>query len=232
MSRRASKVVLSSALSVFVLAGCGGAGMKVPSDFGEGMKEMSTKGRGSKVASEKGFEFGPYSVSDVERGESSKSGWDVIDGFAPAREGGFRYHFAGGADRSLIGKCAPAKGEKAGEFSIGDELEAVGCTCQKGTESVAHLFVEDLAGEYAGPVVVGDVEVRATGIYRLANDKQLKVPAGYRVDDEGGAVGGVQVLPGKSTAWIRGDLRKLDRQGLACLFAGLMLYIPSQKKDD
>ncbi len=232
MNRWSGKVVFAGALSGFVLAGCGGPGMKIPSDFSEGMKKMSTKGRGSNVAGEKGFELGPYSVSDVERGASSKSGWDVIEDFTPAREGGFRYSFRGGADRSLIGKCAPAKGEKAGEFSVGDELEAVGCTCQKGTESVAHLFVEDLAGEYAGPLVVGDVEVRATGIYRLANDKQEKVPVGYRVDDESGAVGGVQVLPGKATAWIRGDLRKLDRQGLACLFAGLMLYIPPKEKED
>jgi len=231
MSLGSRKFVFSGALSVFVLAGCGGPGMKIPSDFAEGLKEMSTKGRGSNVQGEKGFEFGPYSVTDVERGKSSASGWDVIEGFKPAKDGGFRYSFKGGADRTLIGKCAPAKGEKAGEFSIGDELEAVGCTCQKGTKSVAHLFVEDLAGEYAGPLVVGDVEVRATGIYRLANDKQLKVPVGYRVDDESGPVGGVQVLPGKTTAWIRGDLRKLDRQGLACLFAGLMLYVPPERGD-
>jgi hypothetical protein len=150
----------------------------------------------------------------------------VIEEFTPAKKGGFRYRFRGGADRTLVGKCAPAVAEKAGEFSVSDMMEGVGCTCQKGTKSVSHLFVEDLAGEYGGPIVVGEVEVRATGVYKLANDKKLDTPAGYRVDDESGPVGAVEVVPGKANAWIRGDLRALDRQGLACLFAGLMLYIP------
>lgn len=214
------------------LAACGGGvHMALPQDLGDTMEHFETEGRGDTVSEEDGFTFAGYTVAHVTRGESSAKGFEVIDGFTPAKDRGYRYDFTG-AGKPLVGKCAELAPKKAGEFSSHGEDVAIGCTCQAGTQSRGHLFLEDLAGAYGGPVVVGNVEVNAASIKDLSNGKKLGAPAGYRLDDENGAVGAVEVIPGEAGVWLRSDLKKADRDALACLYAGLMLYVPPAAAKD
>lgn len=224
------------ALAAVALVGCGGPKMKVPADLEKDMDVLTTKGRRGMTRDGGGFEFGPYRVEEVQRGWSNPKGFDVFEDFTPQPGGGYKYRFAGGGERSMTGKCATPEPEKIqeldGSVTVKEKSQAVACLCELGAKVEAQVFVEDLAGEFGGPVVVRDVELRATGIYGLANGDKHPVPAGYQIDAEDGPVAGVEVLPGRARIWIREDLKKQDVRALACAIAGLMLFEPEIAADD
>lgn len=216
------------------LVGCAGPRLKVPSDLGEDMDVLVTKGRqGTDGRGSKGFSFGPYRVEEIQREWSSKSAFESFEGFTPLKDGGYRYRFAGAGEKSLTGMCAVPAPEKTkeldGSVTITERDATIACLCQIGKKTEASVFVEDLAGEFGGPVVVRDVELRATGLYQLQKGGKHPVPAGYQIDSEDGPVGGVEVLPGKARVWIREGLRKPDQRALACALSGLMLFQPEAK---
>jgi len=221
------------ALAAVALAGCGGPKMKVPPDLEKDMDVLTTKGRRGTTRDGGGFEFGPYRVEEVQRGWSNPKGFDVFEDFTPLPGGGYKYTFAGGGERSMTGKCATPEPEKIqeldGSVTVKEKSQTVACLCELGAKVEAQVFVEDLAGEFGGPVIVRDVELRATGIYGLANGDKHPVPAGYQIDADDGPVAGVEVLPGKARIWIREDLKKQDARALSCAVAGLMLFEPEIK---
>lgn len=223
-------------LAGVALSGCGGPKMKVPSDLEQDMDVLTTKGRKGTTREGGGFEFGPYRVEEVQRDWSNPKGFEVFEGFTPSDGGGYKYRFAGGGERSMTGKCATPEPEQIqeldGSVTVKEQSQTVACLCELGTKIEAQLFVEDLAGEFGGPVVVRDVELRATGIYGLANGDKNPVPAGYQIDAEDGPVAGFEVLPGKARLWLREDLKKQDARALSCAIAGLMLFEPVVEKTD
>ncbi|MBN2196816.1 MAG: hypothetical protein JW751_28680 [Polyangiaceae bacterium] len=204
--------------------------MKVPSDLDKDMEVHTTKHRRGVTKNGGGFEFGPYRVDEVKRKWSNEKGFDVFENFTPEKDAGYRYHFEGGGDRSMTGKCAIPAPEKVSELdgtvTVKERDAAIACLCELGSKLEAQLFVEDLAGEFGGPVIVRNVELFAHGIHTLANGDKVKAPAGYQIDADDGPVGAVEVLPGKARVWIRDDLKKADSRALSCALAGLMLFEP------
>jgi len=227
-----------STLAVLAVVGCGGARIALPDEFNVGMDQFVTDGRsgGIKDGVEDAIEIGPYAIDSVKRNLSISKGFEVFAHFEAAPSSGYSFSFAGGGKQKLAGKCAVPVGKKTGEGDADsppaptEERAPLACTCELEGKSVAHVMVEDLAGEYDGPLVVGDAEAHATGIYKLRSGaKQKGRPVGYEISDANGAVAAVEVLPGTAHVWIKKRLQEPGRRGLMCTLVGLMLWVPPDK---
>jgi hypothetical protein len=207
--------------------------MAAPNDLGDGRVEYETDGRSGDATEgeDANFEFGPYSVSAVKRNLTIEEGLGNSDDFEPAKERGFSFLLGGGGKTKLRGNCnerAPAQ-EKALDGTVTEVAgePPLACMCEEGGSTVTQLFVEDLAGEYNGPLAVGGIEARVIGAYNLENgDLRRGRPLGYRVEDSEGTVAAADVGSGESRVWFRKDLEEPSRRQLACALAGLMLWVP------
>jgi hypothetical protein len=228
-------------LALITTLGCGGAGaagggahMALPSDFSKDLDQLTIQGRSG--SGKEPFEFGPYQVDRVEPKSFTATDFDMFDNFEPAEEGGYRFSLAGGKKEKLTGKCAqpaPKKTEDLDGTVIVQKQSALACWCELGKKSVAELFLEDFAGEYAGKLVIGEVSARASAVYKLENgDKLEDRPAGYRVDDDGGPVAAIDALPGEGRVWIKHGLQEPERQRLVCGLVGMRLWDPPSHKQN
>jgi hypothetical protein len=227
-----------SSLALVAVVCCGGTHIVLPAEFADDMDRLAAEGDWGAAAGgdEEAFEIGPYKIDGVTRGLTISEGFDKFENFEPAPKGAYRYSFAGGGAKKLAGKCAvraPKETKRLDGTVIAERELSLACTCERGGDIVARVFVEDLAGEYGGPLVVRDVEAQATGVYKLDNGEQLKDrPAGYRIEDASGPVAAAEVLPGAGHVWIKRGLEEPGRREMMCVLAGLMLWIwPEQQKD-
>lgn len=206
--------------------------MALPADLSHGMEKLTTDGRSGDADDgiDEPILLGPYTIEGVKRNLSERTGFDVFPDFEPADREGYSFWIGGGGSGRLAGKCAPPAPKKIEDVDGSVTYKyrsALGCVCELAGKNVSHVFVEDLAGEYGGPLVVGEVEAQATAIYKLDSGDKLKDrPAGFRVDDQDGAVAAVDVLDGEARFWIKRDLADRDRRPLICTLVGLMLWIP------
>ena len=228
---------LTGALLVAAV-GCGGPQMARPDGFKEEMDKFVAEGRDGRTPDgvEESFKIGPYTIDDVKRNLSGAEGLDMFGDFEAADKSGYRFKLSGGADNKLTGRCArPApKKSKHLDGSVDVEKEtALACSCELEGESVAYTYVEDLAGEYGGQMVASGVQAQITGVYDLDNGERVKGrPAGYRIDDDDGAVAAAGVLAGESSVWIKSSLEEPDRRRMMCILVGLMLWFPGGQKAD
>ncbi len=207
--------------------------MAAPDDFADGKVEYETDGRSGDASEgeEAEFAFGPYDVTGVERNLTASEGFEKLENFKPADKRGFTYLLGGGGKTKLRGNCSEraAKETKALDGTVTKVAEEppFACTCKEAGSTVSQLFVEDLAGEYNGPLAVGGIEARVVGSYTLENgDLRRGRPLGYRVEDSDGTVAAVDVGTGESRVWFRKGLEEPSRREIACALTGLMLWVP------
>jgi hypothetical protein len=224
-------------MALVAAAGCGGRHMALPEGLDDGMDKLTTDGRRGDDTDgvDDPIDLGPYQIEGVHRGLSESKGFEMFSEFQAAEKSGYSYRLTG-SKKKLSGKCAARAPQKStdvdGSVTVKHQL-GLACSCELEGKSVAHAFVEDLGGEYGGPLVVGPVEAKLTGIYGLSNGDKLKgSPAGYRVDDEAGAVAAVDVLSKEGRFWIKRGLEEPGRSRLVCTLVGVMLWLPdkSEKK--
>lgn len=219
--------------TLLLLGGCGGAQMAAPSDFSDGKVEYETDGRtGTATEGEDAdFEFGPYQVTAVERNLTLSDELKDFNDFKAADKRGFTFLLGGGGKTKLRGHCAERapKENKAldGTVTVEAEEPPLACACEEAGSTVTDMFVEDLAGEYNGPLNVGGIEARVVGAYTLENgDLRRGRPLGYRIEDSEGTVAAADVGEGESRVWFRKHLEEPSRRQIACALAGLMLWVP------
>jgi hypothetical protein len=208
--------------------------MVVPNEFDDGMDKYTTDGRRGKASDgvDDPIVLDPYQIEGVRRNLSGSQGFEMFEGFEALEKSGYSYRLAGGK-KKLTGKCAERAPQKTtdvdGSVTVKEQL-GLACSCERDGKSVAQAFVEDLGGEYGGPLVVGTVAAKLTGVYSLSNGEKLKGrPAGYTVDDESGAVAAVEVLPGEARLWIKHGLEEPGRTRLVCTLVGVVLWLPEEK---
>ena len=220
------------------VVGCGGPQMARPDGFKEEMDKLKTEGRDGPTldGADEAYTFGPYTVDGVKRNVKTSEGFDLFEGFEPAEAGAFRFSLKGGGEKKLSGRCAEraAKKSEALDGTVTKERElSLACVCEAGGDQVASAFVEDLAGEFGGPVIASGVDAQVTGVYELDNGERVRgQPAGYRIDDSSGPVAAAGVLPGETRVWIKSGLEEPDRRRMACILAGLMLWFPPRPEQD
>ena len=79
--------------------------------------------------------------------------------------------------------------------------------------------------KYDGELTTRKATYKLWALYDTENTLSTGDPSGYRIDNEGGPYGAVEVLkPGR--AWFPKGMDAGERADLTCLYAGLMLYMP------
>lgn len=218
------------------LAGCGSPRMAVPADVVTVSEELviSDRSSWSGALADESFQLGPFAIADVDRDWNSTSEVGVLGFSQGETTGGFSYKTEGGG-ASLVGACTSAVKQRSMDLgdglSVGDEKQSVGCYCRQ-EDALAYFSVRaTTTSEYTGELAVGPTRYRIRGIYERESGPDSSDPTGYRVDSDAGPIGAVDVLkPGR--VWISRTLSAGERAPLACLLAGLLLYMPPSHNFD
>ena len=223
------------AVTLLAAVGCGGSTMAAPTDIGEKMLTLHSDGRDGDASEgeDASFDLGPYQIRGVKRDLTFKRGFDDLDGFKPAAQRGYRFKVKASGREKLeyTGHCAERAKKTIedvdGSVSIIEEDAALACVCEGLGTDESRFYVEDLGGQYLGPISIGGVSARVVASYELDNGGKLEGrPAGFRVEDEEGTVAAADVLPGDSEVWLRGSVGVQDQARLVCALVGLMLWVP------
>jgi len=223
-------------IALLALAGCVTAPtrMAAPGDLGQTAEvlDVGTRAKGTGLFAAEDFQVGPYQVSHVKRGWGSSEGLSLGIFSNKTHKQGFQYRFKG--QRDWDASCEYRSKEHG--LKIGVLLEnnkaTLSCSCQHGDQD-ARLELKDEWKPLEGRMHVGGAEYRMSQIAErrtqngMVVEQSLQSPAlGYRVDSlRGGGLAAVEVLhPGR--IWQHRQLPAEQREPMACLLAGLMLYGP------
>src|SRR5262249_26517857 len=103
----------------------------------------------------------------------------------------------------------------------------LGCTCKGNGDPTKVVISAGNDGKYQGELTSHAGTFKVTGLYEAEGMISNGQPTGYRVDGDAPR-GAVEVLkPGR--VWFTHELDAKERDDLACLYVGLMLYLPPQK---
>ncbi len=200
--------------------------MSVPQDVVKASEELKVADRSSwsGALADESFKLGSYEVADVDRDWNSGSTWSVVGFSSESIAGGYSFAFKdkGG---SMVGICATEETDNSLDLgsgmSVGKQTAKVACTC--GDD--ANVLLQSSTGDdYGGALNTSGGTYQIQAIYDRDGGISDGTPAGYRVDGDG-PLGAVDVIkPGR--AWIANGIDHTERKQLACIFAGLMLYMP------
>jgi hypothetical protein len=203
--------------------------MVVPPEIGKGSDMVAATDRSSMsgALADESFKLGKYAVEDVDRDWDSGSAVSVLNFSSDKTEGGYSYRLkAEGVD--LKGGCVTEKGDKSlslgSGMSVGSSFAKLGCTCEGAGAPTRVVISADTTDEYSGELQTNTGSYKIAAIYEAEGSLSNGQPSGYRVDGETPR-GAVEVLkPGR--VWFARDVADAERTDLACLYVGLMLYMP------
>jgi hypothetical protein len=227
MNHRPATLLLACALGA-----CTTPHMTVPPEVAQSSDVVLATERSSMSGSlvDESFKLGQLAVSDVDRKWDSGSTHSMF-GFASDRtEGGYSYKVRGkGVD--LSGGCVTEKSLKSqslgGGWSVSNSFAKLGCSCSGGEAPTRVVVSAGNDGKYGGELNIHDQTYRVTAIDEAEGMISNGQPTGYRVDGDT-ARGAVEVLkPGR--VWFAKDMPPSERSELACLYVGLMLYLPPRE---
>jgi hypothetical protein len=221
-------VRLKLALIASLATGCEAARMAVPADIASASEELAITDRSSWTGAlaDESFNLGSYKVADVDRKWDSKETTSLGAMESTTSAGGYKFKLIGGVG-PLDGVCeSENRGRSAdlgGGLSFGSMVAKLVCRCSDAS-GAAELSVEaSTANAYEGVLKRADGALHVRSINEREGGGDTHDPTGYRVDGEGAPLGAVDVM-GKGRVWISKTLQGHQRDELACLFAGLLLY--------
>lgn len=206
--------------------------MVAPKDVSDGSQvlEVVDRSMASGALVDESFKLGSYAVADVDRDwNSSKS--SGFGGFSKeTTTTGYTFKLNAGGD-SWAGICG-SEAKKSSTAMLGGEASwgstTLKCECKLGDVTFASEM------KAASPSSNKKMEGSLTGAnakyeVSVVNDTDKTnltgSPAGFRFDTADGPVGAVEVLrPGR--VWLNARLPEASRPGVACIAAGMMLYVP------
>jgi hypothetical protein len=226
------RVVL--ALSVSILVACATARMALPADVALASEELPITDRSgwSGALADETFGLGPYKVEEVDRKWDSKSTTSFGSMDSSKTSGGYSFKLTG-AGAQLSGQCATESRQKSGDigggWSFGSNVAKLGCSCHDGAAN-AELWLEAATGSgYEGMFKSAEGEAHVLAIHEREGGSPSSEPTGYRIDGSETTLGAVDVM-GKGRVWISKTLEGRARADVACLFAGLLLYLPPKDR--
>lgn len=228
------------------LSGCQMAHMALPEALQSETSELTVEGRFFLIFSDS-FQFGPYRVTDVDRGWTTTGGYSLSIGdfdFGDS-EAEQSYEFSINepdrpsrdvqctttADWSQMETDGFLGGRFGVEFSSNQQLV---CTLtQDGGEAPLKLAMalSAAAGETAlqGVMMVGATQIDISGTHGVdATPLHVRTPTGYIFHIGARPVGAVEVI-NKGTVWLNNSLTPETRSALAAASSVLLLYQDAQE---
>jgi hypothetical protein len=227
-----TRVGVIAGAGLFAL-GCAGPRMVPPDDVAQKSQTLEVGDRSamSGALANESFKLGAFEVADVDRDWNKKSGFSVGGFSNDTTTSGYSYNLKGGGD-SWAGSCA-SQADKEGVKILGGEAAwgktRLTCECKKGpVTAVVQLDSKQPDSStkgMGGELNAGGAKYKVTAVTSTDKTNLSGSPAGFRFDGDDGAVGAVEILrPGR--VWLNERLPESERPPVACLSAGLMLYVP------
>jgi hypothetical protein len=206
------------------------------------------------------FRIGPYEITEVDRDWEISGGGSILGVSQKHVAGGYSYLFRG-SNGERRGKCVIGADERGfppgGPVSVRHAMGRLGCVCRGSNLTVQLSYTPGLGARGRGQWVLGDGEnyrgkLQAGGRYfsvKIISSTEGKgrtyvegegwkdtvvvpslEPTGALVYGGGPAAGLELLHPGR--AWFARSLKSSQREEIACLFGGLLLYeSPSERPD-
>jgi hypothetical protein len=229
------KSLVSGAVVVLVglgAAGCAGPRMLPPGDVAKGSQVLEVADRSSMSGSlvDESFKLGSFAVTDVDRDWNKKSGFSVGGYSNDTTTTGYSYKVKGSGG-AWDGSCA-SSAKKQGVAVLGGSVDwgktSITCECKQGGSTVSLVLKSDSPDSSkgsSGELTAGDARYKVAPVNETDKSNLGSSPAGFRYDGDEGSVGAVEVLrPGR--VWLNSRLPEPQRLPVACVSAGLMLYVP------
>ena len=216
-------------VAALALSACAGPRMVPPADVTKISQsyEAKDRSRASGLLADESFDIGAYHVDDVDRDATSKSSFSVGGYGKSSTTTGYTYKLDTDS-RHLEGACGSMA--KSQGFSMGGNSEVnwgsveITCTCSAG-DANSEVKLTGANSTSSGNLSIGAASYSVTAVTETDKSNFSSTIPGFRVDSDGAPVGAVETLyPGK--IWIDKGASEEDADQLACLFVGLMLYVP------
>lgn len=219
------RMILGVTVLGFV-AGCAGPRMVAPADVSKGSQvlEATERSAASGALVDESFKLGGFDVADVDRDWNSSSGFGVAGYSKKTTTAGYTYTLKG-KGQTWKGMCAARGGKQGVSLMGGSEASwgktSITCEC-KNADATATVELHDSAN---GELTSGDAKYKVSAVDETDKSNLTGSPAGFRYDSDEGSIGAVEILrPGR--VWLNERLPEAERPPVACLSAGLMLYVP------
>ena len=218
-----------------LLSGCSTTmQMQVPKDISDASDVIAATERSmwSGAMADETFTLGEYKVISVDRDWDSTSSDTVsiskLDMKSGNTKGGYAFQFKTSTGL-LNGECSAKASEESlgmSGFKVEKRQFNLNCVCEGGKKEVAAVKVQaNDMDNYTGTLTTHGKSYKVVSIKEREGAMSMGA-SGYRVDGDK-PVGAVEVLkPGR--VWLGKHLPASEKTGLACSFAGLMLYLPPE----
>lgn len=207
--------------------------MAQPVDVIQVSEELQVKDRSSfsGALANESFTLGSYKIADVDRKWNSTQSTSFFGMDASRTRGGYAYNLVANGTQ-LKGECATEDRKSGHDVGNGISYEKafakIGCRCSDAQGAITLTVGGGDSAVYEGAVTSPDLNYTVQAITKRAKGPSSKEPLGYRIDSDGAPIGAVD-LKRPGTVWISKAAEGRAREDLACLFAGLLLYLPKQE---
>jgi len=205
--------------------------MGVPADLAQqsDLIQVTDRSRMSGAFANESFKMGPYEITNVDRKWNSSSSGSVLNFSASEAKTGYTFTFktAQGESKVQCGSKANQKNTSVMGFDITTSQDDIGCACEgAGASSKIQLSAGNGDG-LQGTVATRGGNLTAAAVMRFANGSGSSTPVGYEFRTQN-VVGAVELAhPGQ--LWMANALDEQARADVACLAAGLLLYLPPKQ---
>jgi hypothetical protein len=218
-------------LPLLIATACTPLKMGVPADLAKDadMIQVTDRSRMTGALANESFKMGAYAVTDVDRKWNSSKSSSILAWSSAETKTGYSFTFKGpqGEAKAQCGSQAESKNTAVMGFDFSSSRETIGCACEGAAASSKVQISASDGGNYGGQVAAHTANLTVTAVMKYENGMQAHDPVGYEFRGEN-LVGAVEVaMPGR--LWLSKPLDDQTRADLACLAAGLLLYLPPKK---
>jgi hypothetical protein len=217
-------------LGAFVVAGLGCTPLKMgaPADLAKDADIISVteRSRMTGALANETFKLGPYEIKNVKRGWNSgdSSSGPINDTKSAKTSYGFTFKGPLGEAQAKCGSQIANETFKLLPIDVESSQINIGCVSEGAGANAKFQLAAENDDKLGGPVVAHANNLSVAAISHFSNGVRAREPVGYEFRS-GPAVSAVELdYPGK--VWMARSLDDQTRADLACLAAGLMLYLP------
>lgn len=205
--------------------------MAVPADMAKDADTIQVTDRSRMTGSlaNESFKMLPYEISNVNRKWNSSENKAALVFSSAEAKTGYSFTFKGpaGEAKAQCGSQSNQENTSVLGFDITSSRDAIGCVCEGAGASAKMQIKAENGDKYGGQVVAHTANLTVAAVMKYDNGMQAHDPVGYEFRGEN-LVGAVEVaMPGR--LWLSKNVDDQVRADLACLSAGLLLYLPPRK---